>query len=143
MRSSSKSSAPTPSRLQKNAESRSRNETENAILEEIAKTASAEIPDALIDRQEEMDVRRMEQNIMYQGIRPEDYYRYIGTTRDEYKKNFEENAKKMVMHQLIIEKLLEVENITASEEEIGAKIADPAAKDAEAGGFHRQGAFRI
>ncbi len=114
-------------RLEKNAESRSRNETEEAILTEIAKTAAAEIPDALIDRQEEMDVRRMEQNIAYQGIRPEDYYSYLGTTREEYKKKFEEEAKKMVMHQLIIEKLLETENITASEEEIGAKIAEQAA----------------
>ncbi len=114
-------------RLEKNAESRSRNETENAILEAIAKTASAEIPDALIERQEEMDLQRMEQNIMYQGIRPEDYYQYIGTTREEYKKNFEEDAKKMVLHQLIIEKLLKDENITASEEEVSAKIAEQAA----------------
>ena len=114
-------------RLEKNAESRSRNETENSVLEAIAKTASAEIPDALIERQEEMDLQRMEQNIMYQGIRPEDYYQYIGTTREEYKKNFEEDAKKMVLHQLIIEKLLKDENITASEEEISAKIAEQAA----------------
>ena len=114
-------------RLEKNAASRSRNETEDAILTEIAKTASAELPDALIDRQEEMDVRRMEQNIMYQGIRPEDYYQYIGTTRDEYKKKFEDEAKKMVLNQLIIEKLIEVENITAGEEEVSAKIAEQAA----------------
>ncbi len=114
-------------RLEKNAASRSRNDTENAILEEIAKTASAELPDALIERQEEMSVSRMEQNIMYQGIRPEDYYQYIGTTRDAYKKNFEAEAKKMVMSQLIIDKLLETEKIEASEEEIGAKIAEQAA----------------
>ncbi len=114
-------------RLEKNAESRSRNKTEDSILTEIAKTASAEIPDALIDRQEETDLQRMEQNIMYEGIRPEDYYRYIGTTREEYKKQFEEEARERVMHQLIIEKLLKEENITASEEEISQKIAVQAA----------------
>ncbi len=114
-------------RLEKNAETRSRNETEDAILTEIAKTASAEIPDALIDRQEEMSLRRMEQNIMYQGIRPEDYYQYIGTTREEYKQNFEEEARRLVLHQLIIEKLIETEKIEASEEEIAAKIAEQAA----------------
>ncbi len=114
-------------RLEKNAESRSRNETENSILTEIAKTASAEIPDALIERQEEMSLRRLEQSLMYQGIRAEDYYSYIGTTRDEYKKNFEEEARTSVLHQLIIEKLLDVEHITASEEETAAKIAEQAA----------------
>ncbi len=114
-------------RLEKNAETRSRNETENSILTEIAKTATAEIPDALIERQEELSVRRLEQNIMHQGIRPEDYYQYIGTTRDEYKKKFEEEAKQLVMHQLVIEKLIELENITAAEEEISQKIAEQAA----------------
>ncbi len=114
-------------RLEKNAESRGRNETEDAILTEIAKTATCEIPDVLIDRQEEMSLRRMEQNIMYQGIRPEDYYQYLGTTRDEYKKKLEEEARRMVLHQLVLEKLLELEKITASEEEIGAKIAEQAA----------------
>ncbi len=114
-------------RLEKNAENRARNETENSILTEIAKTASAEIPDALIERQEEMSVRRLEQNLMYQGIRAEDYYNYIGTTRDAYKKNFEQEAHTSVLHQLIIEKLLDVEHITASEEEIAAKIAEQAA----------------
>lgn len=120
-------SAKVRERLEKNAENRSRNETEDSILTEIAKTATAEIPEVLIERQEEMDIQRMEQNIMYQGIRPEDYYQYIGTTREEYKKKFEEDAKKMVMHQLIIEKLLKDENITASEEEIAQKIAEQAA----------------
>ena len=120
-------SAKVRERLEKNAENRSRNETEDSILTEIAKTATAEIPEVLIERQEEMDIQRMEQNIMYQGIRPEDYYQYIGTTREEYKKKFEEDAKKMVMHQLIIEKLLKEENIAASEEEISQKIAEQAA----------------
>ncbi len=37
-------------RLEKNAQSRSRNETENSILTEIAKGATAEIPDVMIER---------------------------------------------------------------------------------------------
>ncbi|MDE5897179.1 MAG: trigger factor, partial [Clostridia bacterium] len=63
-------------RLEKNAASRSRNETENAILTEIAKTAKAEIPEAMIDRQEDASMQRMEYNLMYQGIRMEDYLSY-------------------------------------------------------------------
>lgn len=113
-------------RLEKNAESRSRNETENAILTEIAKTATAEIPDAMIERQEDYSMQRLEYNLMYQGIKMEDYLAYIGTTREEYKKNFEEEARRTVLHQLIIEKIIELEKITATEEEIGAKVAEQA-----------------
>lgn len=113
-------------RLEKNAESRSRNETENSILTEIAKGATAEIPDAMIDRQEDVSMQRLEYNLMYQGIKMEDYLAYIGTTRAEYKKNFEEDARKTVLHQLIIEKIVKEEKITASEEEISQKVAEQA-----------------
>lgn len=114
-------------RLEQNAASRSRNETENAILTEIAKGASAEIPDAMIERQEDYSMQRMEYNLMYQGIRLDDYLKYIGSTKEEYKKNFEEEARRTVLHQLIIEKIIKLENIAATEEEIAAKIAEQAA----------------
>ena len=113
-------------RLEKNAATRSRNETENAILTEIAKGAKAEIPDALISRQEDISLRNMEYNLMYQGIKLDDYLKYIGSTREEDKKNFEEEAKTSVLHQLILEKIIKLENITASEEEINAKVEEQA-----------------
>lgn len=121
-------------RLGKNAASRSRNETENAIVTEIAKGATAEIPDAMVEKQEEYSMQRMEYSLMYQGIRLDDYLKYVGQTRDEYKKNFEEEARRTVLHQLIVEKLIKELNLTASEEEIAEKVAEQAAsvgKEAE------------
>ncbi len=114
-------------RLEKNAETRSRNETENSIITEIAKGATAEIPDAMIEQREEDNLRRLEYNLMSQGIRPEDYYSYIGTTRDEYKKNFEEDARRTVLHQLIVEKIIALEKIEATKEEVDARVAEQAA----------------
>ena len=114
-------------RLEKSAENRSRNETENSIITEIAKTATAEIPDAMIEQEENASMQRMEYNLMYQGIKLDDYLAYLNTTRDEYKKNFEEDARRSVLHQLIVEKLIKVENIQATQEEIDAKVAEQAA----------------
>ncbi len=113
-------------RLEKNAQTRSRNETENAILTEIAKGAKAEIPDVLVSRQEDYSLRNMEYNLMYQGIKLDDYLKYIGSTREEYKKNFEEEARRTVLHQLILEKIIKLENIVATEEEIDAKVSEQA-----------------
>lgn len=113
-------------RLERNAASRSRNETENAIITEIAKGATAEIPEVMVERQENESLQRMEYNLMYQGIRLDDYLAYIGSTREEYKKNFEEEARRTVLHQLIVEKIIELEKIEASEEEISEKVAEQA-----------------
>lgn len=113
-------------RLEQNAKARAVNENENAILTEIAKGATAEIPQAMIDRQCDATLQRMEYNMMYQGVKLDDYLAYIGQTREEYKKSFEEDAKKAVLHQLIVEKIIELENITATQEEIDAKVAEQA-----------------
>ncbi len=113
-------------RLIKNAESKSRNETEFSILSEIAKGASAEIPDAMIETQEDYSLRNMEYNLMYQGIKLDDYLSYIGSTREAYKKNFEEEAKTTVLQQLVLEKIMKLEKIEATQKEIDAKIAEQA-----------------
>lgn len=113
-------------RLEKNAASRSLNETENSIITEIAKCATADIPQAMIDRQNEQTMQRMEYNLMYQGIRLEDYLHYLNTTKEEYMKNFDEESRATVLHQLIVEKIIKLENITASPEEIDEKIAEQA-----------------
>ncbi len=113
-------------RLEANAATRSRNETENSILTEIAKTASAELPDVMVEAQEDQALRRLEYNLMYQGVKMDDYLSYIGTTRDEYKKNFEEEARRTVMNQLVMEKIIALESISATEEEISARIAEQA-----------------
>ena len=113
-------------RLERNAASRSLNETENSIITEIAKGAKAEIPQAMIDKQNELALQRLEYNLMYQGIRLDDYLKYLNTTREAYMHTFDEESRRTVLHQLIVEKIIKLENIEATQEEIDAKIAEQA-----------------
>ena len=113
-------------RLERNAASRSLNETENSIITEIAKGAKAEIPQAMIDKQNELALQRLEYNLMYQGIRLDDYLKYLNTTREAYMHTFDEESKRTVLHQLIVEKIIKLENIEATQEEIDAKVAEQA-----------------
>ena len=113
-------------RLERNAASRSLNETENSIITEIAKGAKAEIPQAMIDKQNEFALQRLEYNLMYQGIRLDDYLKYLNTTREAYMHTFDEESRRTVLHQLIVEKIIKLENIEATQEEIDAKIAEQA-----------------
>ncbi len=126
-------------RLEHNAKSRSVNETENAIIAEIAKGAKAEIPEAMIVRQEESSMQRMEYQLMYQGIKMADYLAYLGTTREEYMKQFEDEAKKAVLNQLIVEKIIKLENITATQEEIDAKVAEQATSVGKSADEYKKG----
>ena len=116
----------TKERLQKQADSRANDDTENAILNEIAKGASAEIPQAMIESEIDNLVRRFEYQLMYQGLKLDDYLAFIKTTKEDFRKTYEEAAKKNVLNQLIISQIIKNEKIDATEEEVKAKIAEQA-----------------
>ena len=114
-------------RLQKQADRKANDDTENSILEAIAANTEVEIPQAMIDREIDGLVQKFEYQLMYQGLKLHDYLDFLKITREEFRKNYEEQAKKNVLSQLIISYLIEAEKIEATEEEVEAKIAEQAA----------------
>ncbi len=119
--------AKTKERLQQQADRRANDATENSILEAIAANTEVEIPQAMIEREIDGLVQKFEYQLMYQGLKLADYLDFLKTTMADFRKNYEEQAKKNVLHQLIIGQLIADEKIEATEEEIDAKIAEKAA----------------
>ncbi len=119
--------AKTKERLEKQAERRANDATENSILEAIAANTEVEIPQAMIEREIDGLVQKFEYQLMYQGLKLEDYLNFLKVSVEDFRKNYEEQAKKNVTNQLIISKLIEEEKVEATEEEIDAKVAEQAA----------------
>ncbi len=119
--------AKTRERLEKQAERRANDATENSILEAIAANAEVEIPQAMIEREIDGLVQKFEYQLMYQGLKLQDYLDFLKVTVADFRKNYEEQAKKNVLHQLIISQLIKDEKIEATEEEVEAKVAEQAA----------------
>ena len=118
--------AKTRERLQAQADRRSVDATENSILEAIAANTEAEIPQAMIEREIDNLVQKFEYQLMYQGLKLQDYLDFLKVTKEEFRKNYEESAKKNVMSQLIISQIISDEKIEATEEEVDAKVAEQA-----------------
>lgn len=116
----------TREKLLKQAENRSRDETENSIVDEISKHAKAEIPQAMIESEIDRMVQDFSYRLMYQGIKLEDYIKYLGQTMQEFRAQFTSQAQPRVLQQLVIEKIIKSENITVSDKEVDAKIAEQA-----------------
>lgn len=119
--------AKTKERLQKQADRRANDATENSILEAIAANAEAEIPQAMIEREIDSLVQKFEYQLMYQGLKLEDYLNFLKVSLADFRKNYEEQAKKNVMNQLIISHIVKEEKIEATAEEVDAKVAEQAA----------------
>lgn len=110
-------------RLQRQADRRGRDETENSIIAAISEKTTAEIPDAMIQSQIDSIMQNINMQLSYQGLDLDTYLEYLHQPKDAFRKNYEEQAKKNVLSQLIIEKIIKEEKITASQEEIDEKIA--------------------
>lgn len=81
----------------------------------------------MIDREVDSLVQKFEYQLMYQGLKLDDYLSFLKVDLAEFRKNYEEQAKKNVLNQLIISQLIADEKIEATEEEVDAKVAEQAA----------------
>ena len=118
----------TKAKLQEQADRRSNDATENIIWDAIAANTEVEIPQAMIETEIDAQVQRFEYQLMYQGLKLQEYLDFLKTTMEEFRKNFAEQAEKNVKNQLIISHLIAEENIVATEEEVDAKVAAQAAE---------------
>ncbi len=119
--------AKTKERLEQQAERRANDATENSILEAISANTEVEIPQAMIEREIDGLVQKFEYQLMYQGLKLQDYLDFLKVSVEDFRKNYEEQAKKNVLSQLIISHLIKEEKVEATQEEIDAKVAEQAA----------------
>ena len=120
--------------MQKNLDSRANDATENSILDAIAANTEVEIPQAMIEREIDNLVKRFEYQLMYQGLKLNEYLSFLKITEADFRKNYQAQAEKTVKNQIIFSQIIEAEKIEASDEEVDAKIAAQAAsveKEAE------------
>ena len=82
-------------------------ETEDKLVQMIVDDSEVEVPDCLVEKTIDSMVEEMSYRMMYSGIKMEDYLKYTNQTMEDYRKGFEDGAKKRVKSQLIVEKIIE------------------------------------
>ena len=118
--------AETKERLAKQNADRAERELEDEIVKKITETSDVEIPDALIENQIDRMVQEMEYRLSYQGLKLADYLKYLEKSMEDFRKDYTEQATEYVKSQLVIEGIIEREEITATEEDVEARVAEMA-----------------
>jgi len=114
----------TRARLEKQNADRAERELEDEIIKKITETSEVEIPDALIENEIDRIVQEMEYRLSYQGLKLADYLKYIDKNMEEFRKDFTAQATERVKSQLVIEGIIEREEITATDEDVEARVAE-------------------
>ena len=109
-------------RLQKQADARSNDATENSILEAIAQNAEAEIPDAMIEREIDNQINEYNYRLQMQGMSLDMYMQYTGMDIATLRANYKEGAEKQVKLRLALEKIIELEKIEISDEDVETEL---------------------
>ncbi len=102
-------------------------QVENDIVDTIVSTMKAEIPDAMINNRVDQMMKDFGYRLQMQGMNVETYVKYTGSTMDEFAATFRPQAEKQVKTRLALEKIVELENIVTTEDEINAQIEKMAA----------------
>ncbi len=102
-------------------------ETEDAAVKAVVDSAEVEIPSGMIDTEIDNMVRDIETRLSYQGMKLEQYLSMMGKSMEDFRKEYEEQAKTSVKTRLVLEAIVKAENIEASEEDINKKLKEMAA----------------
>lgn len=104
--------------LQAEKEGKERERLRMAMIEEIARSVKAEIPDVLIDRELDKMVAELEQSIGRMGFKFDEYLQHIKKTAEELKEDWRGDAKARVKIALTLREIARQEKISPSDEEI-------------------------
>lgn len=101
-------------------------QVEDDAIRTVAKNAKIDVPSVMIDNEVENMVQDYSWRLQMQGMQLEMYLKMLNMDLATFKGQFREQAEERVRVQLTLEKLSEVENISASKEEVDAKIEEMA-----------------
>jgi len=102
--------------------SNARLEDEIKLIDELLKVSKLSIWKNLLKGQIDKIFAEIKENMAAQNIKMRDYLESLKLTEEQYKENLAPDATKRLQGELILNKLMEIEKIEASEDEISAEI---------------------
>lgn len=109
-------------KLEEANEKHADSEVEAKIFDKVIENMTAEIPQVMFDNRVNEMIGELEQRLAPQGISLDLYMQYTGQTIDTVKKAYAEQAEKQVKLRLALEKIVELENIEVTEDELKAEF---------------------
>lgn len=109
-------------KLEEANEKHADSEVEAKIFDKVIENMTAEIPQVMFDNRVNEMISELEQRLAPQGISLDLYMQYTGQTIDTVKKAYAEQAEKQVKLRLALEKIVELENVEVTEDELKAEF---------------------
>ena len=104
------------------AEKQNQSVFENAAVEKAAENTTVDMPKALVDRELDTQMERFAYQLQQSGYSMEQYAQMMGGDVSTMRNAFRPGAEKQAKISVTLEKIVEVEGITVTDEEINAEM---------------------
>ena len=114
-------------KLEEENKNKAKYETEDAAIKAVSDATEVEIPSGMIETEIDNMVRDIETRLSYQGMKLDQYLEMMGKSMEDFRKEYEEQAKTSVKTRLTLEAIEKAEKIQPSDEEVDKKLKEMAA----------------
>ncbi|HHW07054.1 MAG TPA: trigger factor [Clostridia bacterium] len=109
-------------KLQEQADRRSDVAVREQVVQKAAANVQVDIPPVLIERQIDYMIGDLSYNLEMQGLKLEQYMQFLGKNEQEFREEFRERAREIVLAQLTLEAIAKQENIQAGDEDVEKEL---------------------
>ncbi len=121
-------------RMQEISDKRAKSFMEESAISKAVENASVDIPGQMVENQLEYMLHDMEYDLSMRGITLQQYFEYIQSNEDDFKKQYRDEAYNRVKTRLVLEAISKAENVEPSDEAYNEelrKLAESAGKTPE------------
>lgn len=104
------------------AEKNAQTSFENTCVEKAAENTTVDIPNALVERELDVQMERFAYQLQMGGYTMEQYAKMMGGDVNTMRNAFRPGAQKQARISVTLEKIAEVENVAVTEEDIAAEL---------------------
>ena len=97
-------------------------EAENELVSQIVESIKGEIPEAMFENRLDQSVEEFGYRLQMQGLDLQTYLKYSNTSIEDFRKTFRPQAEAQVKFRLALEKIVELEKIDISDEDIETEL---------------------
>ena len=109
-------------KLEEENKKKAKYETEDAAVKAVCDNVKLDIPSGMIETEIDNMTKEIEQRLMYQGMKLEQYLQMLGKTMEDFRKEYEEQATTSVKNRLVLEAIIKEEKIKPDNEKVEAKV---------------------
>ena len=108
--------------LEVRKEEQARTEKENKVIDAIIADSDITIPEPMLKAQQEQIVDEFAQRLQSQGLNIDQYFSYMGGSREKMMDEVKDQADKRIRTRLVLEEIVKAENIVATDEDFEVEL---------------------